>query len=54
MAVIRAVRDGSGGWATCIAAPGRPQRPHTSLNGLTPFAFAKRPTNGHNPDGLWL
>ena len=30
------------------------QRPHTSLDGLTPFAFANRPTVGHNPSGLWL
>lgn len=30
------------------------QRPHTSLNGLTPFAFANRPMTGHNQDGLWL
>jgi putative transposase len=28
------------------------QRPHTSLAGLTPFAFAKRPMTGHNPYGL--
>jgi putative transposase len=30
------------------------QRPHTSLDGLTPFAFANRPAVGHNPNGLWL
>lgn len=30
------------------------QRPHTSLNGLTPFAFANPPMTGHNQDGLWL
>ena len=30
------------------------ERPHTSLDGLTPFAFANRPPTGHNQDGLWL
>jgi putative transposase len=30
------------------------QRPHTSLDGLTPFAFANRPHTGHNQNGLWL
>jgi putative transposase len=30
------------------------QRPHTSLEGLTPFAFANRPTTGHNELGLQL
>ena len=30
------------------------QRPHTSLDGLTPFSFANRPTTGPNPTGLWL
>jgi putative transposase len=28
------------------------ERPHTSLDGLTPFAFANRPTTGHNQHGL--
>ena len=28
------------------------ERPHTSLEGLTPFAFANRPMTGHNPYGL--
>ena len=27
-------------------------RPHTSLNGLTPAAFANRPTSGHGEDKL--
>jgi putative transposase len=30
------------------------QRPHTSLNGLTPFAFANRPYTGHNQNDLRL
>lgn len=30
------------------------QRPHTSLNGLTPFTFASRSTMGHNRNRLWL
>jgi putative transposase len=30
------------------------ERPHTSLDGLTPLAFANRPIPGHNPNGLWL
>ena len=30
------------------------QRPHTSLDGLTPFTFANRSIMGHNPDRLWL
>jgi putative transposase len=30
------------------------QRPHTSLNGLTPFAFANRSAMDHNPNRLWL
>ena len=30
------------------------QRPHTSLAGLTPFAFANRSITGHNQGGLWL
>ena len=29
------------------------QRPHTSLDGLTPPQLANRPTTGHNPSGLW-
>ena len=29
-------------------------RPHTSLNGLTPIAFANRPTQGHNQNRLSL
>jgi putative transposase len=29
-------------------------RPHTSLNGLTPTEFAARPTPGHNRNGLSL
>lgn len=29
------------------------ERPHTSLHGLTPFAFANRPNPGHNPNGPW-
>jgi putative transposase len=28
------------------------ERPHTSLDGLTPAAFAIRPTQGHTADGL--
>jgi putative transposase len=28
------------------------ERPHTSLDGLTPFAFANRPMTGHNTYGL--
>lgn len=30
------------------------ERPHTSLDGLTPTAFATRPTQGHTEDGLCL
>jgi putative transposase len=30
------------------------QRPHTSLNGLTPFVFANRSAMDHNHNGLWL
>lgn len=30
------------------------QRPHTSLNGLTPAAFATRPKQGHTENGLCL
>ena len=30
------------------------QRPHTSLNGLTPFAFVNRSAMDHNPNRLWL
>jgi putative transposase len=30
------------------------ERPHTSLNGLTPTAFATRPTQGHTENGLCL
>jgi putative transposase len=30
------------------------QRPHTSLNGLTPVAFAKRSILDHNPTGLYF
>ena len=30
------------------------QRPHTSLDGLTPAAFATRPTQGHTENGLCL
>jgi putative transposase len=30
------------------------QQPHTSLDGLTPFAFANRSVMDHNPNGLWL
>jgi putative transposase len=29
-------------------------RPHTSLNGLTPTEFATHPTKGHNRNGLYL
>jgi putative transposase len=29
-------------------------RPHTSLNGLTPTEFAARPTEGHNRNRLYL
>jgi putative transposase len=29
-------------------------RPHTSLKGLAPHAFANRLTTSHNPNGLWL
>jgi putative transposase len=29
-------------------------RPHTSLHGLTPIAFATRPQEGHNQNGLYL
>ena len=29
-------------------------RPHTSLDGLAPYAFAERCTTSHNPNGLWL
>jgi len=28
-------------------------RPHTSLEGLAPHAFASRLTTSHDPDGLW-
>lgn len=28
------------------------QRPHTSLNGLTPAAFATHPNQGHTENGL--
>jgi putative transposase len=30
------------------------QRPHTSLDGLTPFTFANRSAMDHNRDRLWL
>ena len=30
------------------------ERPHTSLNGLTPAAFATRPTQRHRENGLCL
>ena len=30
------------------------ERPHTSLDGLTPAALATRPTQGHTEDGLCL
>ena len=30
------------------------QRPHTSLDGLTPFTFANRSAVDHNRDRLWL
>ena len=30
------------------------ERPHTSLNGLTPIEFATRPTEGQNTSGLYL
>ena len=30
------------------------ERPHTSLNGLTPNEFASRSTAGHNQNGLYL
>jgi putative transposase len=30
------------------------QRPHTSLDGLTPFAFANRSAMDHIQNGLWL
>ena len=30
------------------------QRPHTSLDGLSPLTFANRSAMGQNPDGLWL
>jgi putative transposase len=30
------------------------ERPHTSLNGLTPNEFARRPTSDHNQNGLQL
>ena len=30
------------------------RRPHTSLDGLTPFAFATRSAMDHNHDRLWL
>ena len=30
------------------------KRPHTSLNGLTPLAFANRSAMDHNHDRLWL
>ena len=29
-------------------------RPHTSLQGLTPIEFASRPAKGHNQNGLYL
>ncbi|TXH84269.1 MAG: IS3 family transposase, partial [Rhizobium sp.] len=29
-------------------------RPHTSLNGLTPTEFATRPTQGQNQNRLYL
>jgi putative transposase len=29
-------------------------RPHTSLNGLTPFGFAKQSAMNHNHNRLWL
>ena len=29
------------------------QRPHTSLNGLTPIEFATRPEQGHNQNSLY-
>ena len=30
------------------------ERPHTSLDGLSPSTFANRSIMGHNPDRLWL
>ena len=30
------------------------QRPHTSLDGLSPVTFANRSAMGQNPDQLWL
>jgi putative transposase len=30
------------------------ERPHTSLDGLTPTEFATRPAKGHNQNGLYL
>jgi putative transposase len=30
------------------------ERPHTSLDGLTPNEFARRSTTGHNHHGLQL
>ena len=30
------------------------ERPHTSLGGLTPAAFATRPNHGHTENGLCL
>jgi putative transposase len=30
------------------------ERPHTSLDGLTPAEFATRPATGHNQNGLYL
>jgi putative transposase len=30
------------------------ERPHTSLDGLTPAEFATRPAKGHNQNGLYL
>ena len=30
------------------------ERPHTSLNGLTPDEFASRLTTDHNQNGLYL
>ena len=30
------------------------QRPHTSLDGLTPFVFANQSAMDHNHNGLWL
>jgi putative transposase len=30
------------------------RRPHTSLQGLTPFAFTNRSAMDHNRDRLWL